>query len=201
MEEMTISKEVLQIINKSVEDAVQKATEKLTVRLSDDQERDFIESLISISLGRLVQIGTQIGTQTGIDIYKKEKEENIKQRFSRRLHNTRRLLQEYRKLKEHAVDAVYRKASTTDAIDILEGLENCTDDEIYIESIKNSIDKTSIILSHIEKMLEVYRMLCEKYQERFKEYHPRKYKAIYHYYISLHPVVSLIPHPIRPQYK
>lgn len=186
MSENQISQEVLDIINKSIDNRIHETLEKLTVRLSEEQEKEFLETLVSLSLGRLVQIGTQVGTQVGVETFEKKVEESIKERFLRRLHNTKLLLREYRKLKMHVTDSVYKKANTADAIEILEQIDKFDyNDELYIESIKKSVDRTAIIITHVEKMLEIYRTLCDKYEGRFSEYSPRKWKVIYHYYISL----------------
>ncbi len=183
--EVKITPEILDIIHKSVQNSVEKAIEKITLRLSQEQEEKFIESLVSISLGRLIQIGTEIGTETGIKSYQQAKEESIRKRYERRFHNTKLLLQEYRKLKQHVTDSIYKKSSTVEALEILEDLDQYQEDELFIDAIKKSKDRTSIIIAHVEKMLDMYKHLCDKHDERYKEFNTRKWKVIYHYYISL----------------
>lgn len=54
------------------------------------------------------------------------------------------------------------------------------DDSVIVESIKRSAERTEIMLSHIDKMLEVFRIYCSKYGEKER----REYKVIKALYIS-----------------
>jgi len=81
----------------------------------------------------------------------------VKSRHDRRLRNTKLLLKHYNHLKDHIDKAIYCGA----AIDVLDEIDDI-DEFIYINSIKNSIKRTNIIMSHIRAMLEIYQIYCEK---------------------------------------
>lgn len=177
----TISPEVLEIIQKTTEEAIQKAVESLSIRIDADQEKNIIKAVTQLSTHQIIRLGTEIGTQTALDTLKKEKEERFKQKFSRRLRNVRALFREYRKLKAFCENAVYKK-SKENATDILEDLEQFEyDDELYIESIKKSTERTYVIINHVDTMINVYRILCEQNK---KPEMLRKYNVINEIYLS-----------------
>ena len=53
-------------------------------------------------------------------------------------------------------------------------------DGVIVNSIKESAERTGIIISHVDRMLDVYRMYCGKYSEKEK----RQYKVIKSMYIT-----------------
>lgn len=134
------------------------------------------------NLDELITIATQVGISTAFEKFENLKMESLLQRHERRLYNTRELLRNYRGLKLHAKKAVYkaRFSKKLKAIDILEDLDK-SETELFIESIKKSSAKTYIIIAHIDRMLEVYKHLCEISKD---EVELNKYKAIEDYYIN-----------------
>jgi hypothetical protein len=111
-----------------------------------------------------IQKGVEAGTKAAMDYLIEEKKAQRKGRYDRRLRNTRLLLKNYRALKKHVQGAVFNaKQAKESAIDILDGLdEYCFDDNLYIESIKRSQQRTFIILQHIDEMLKYFRIYCEQ---------------------------------------
>lgn len=93
-----------------------------------------------------------------LEYNEKLKAKTVKTRQDRRLRNTRLLLKHYNHLKDHISKAIYSGA----AIDVLDEIDDI-DEFIYINSIKNSVKRTHIIMSHIKAMLEIYQIYCEKY--------------------------------------
>ena len=175
-----IDEKTLEIIKISVDEAVSEAAKAIQLRLSDEQEQYILKALTEVALGRLIQIGTQIGTQTAIDTMKNERQERIAQRFFRRLRNTKVLLREYRKLKAFCENAIYKKDKES-AIQILEEIDSYEhEEELFVEAIKKSKERTLLIIRHIDKMLDVYKIICEKSS---KDEHKRKYHIVNSYYL------------------
>ena len=58
------------------------------------------------------------------------------------------------------------------------------DDKVIVESIKSSSKRTTIMVRHIDKMIDVYRIYCGKMSEKDK----RRYKVIKSLYISKQPM-------------
>lgn len=136
---------------------------------------------------RAMEDGIQIGVEAGTAAAEKRLQEGrnaqIKGRYKRRLHNTRLLLANYRNLKEHVSGAVYKgRAMKESALDILDGLdEHELEDNYYIDSIKQTQQRTLIILAHIDEMLNLYRISCE---QSGKPEEIRRYRVLYATYID-----------------
>lgn len=130
-----------------------------------------------------IQRGVEVGTRAAMEYLEEEKKAQRKGRYDRRLRNTRLLLKNYRAFKGHAQDAVFNaKQAKESAIDILDGLDDFDfDDDLYIESIKRSQQRTMIILNHIDEMIHYYRISCE---ESKKPEDLRRYRVIMATYIN-----------------
>jgi hypothetical protein len=130
-----------------------------------------------------IQRGIDTGTKAAMEYIMEEKKTQQKGRYDRRLRNTRLLLKNYRTLKQHAQGAVFNaKKAKENAVDILDGLDSFQfDDNLYIESIKRSQQRTIIILRHIDEMMKYYRIACE---ESGREDEMRCYRIIMGTYID-----------------
>jgi predicted DNA-binding protein YlxM (UPF0122 family) len=100
---------------------------------------------------------------------------DIKSRHDRRLRNTKLLLKHYNQFKDHIDHAIYAGK----AIDFLDEIDNL-DKFIRINSIKESISRTHIIMSHIKGMLDLYQTYCEKNGDLEK----RKIRTLKYYYFE-----------------
>lgn len=120
--------------------------------------------------------GASLATEELEKSHKKEQ----KEQKDRRLHNTKLLLRNYRMLKENCEKAVYSRQREQSAAEIMDSIMSMKDDRVIVESIKRTAERTGIILAHIDKMLDIYRMYCGKYTDREK----RQYKVIKALYIS-----------------
>ena len=127
--------------------------------------------------------GIEIGIRAAMDYLAEEKEKARKSRYDRRLRNTRLLLKNYRSFKRHAQGAIFNaKQAKENAIDILDGLDDgMLNDNLYVEGIKKSQQRTIIILNHVEDMLRYYRIACE---QSGKEEEMRRYRVIMAMYID-----------------
>lgn len=114
-------------------------------------------------------------------IRKRESARNI----DKRLHNTRLLLKNYRMLKEHFQNAIYtvdeeRAIGELKPGDIWKMLNSSAPtDEIYIESICKSATRTMIILQHLDRMLDIYAVFCDRSQMESLKRQYRVMKARY----------------------
>ena len=131
-----------------------------------------------------LQHGIEAGLKSALEYMEKERKEQRKGRYDRRLRNTRLLLKNYRTFKDHVAGAVFNtKQIRENAIDILDGLDDTyfSDDSLYIESIKKSQQRTMIILKHIDQMLRYYQIDSERSD---KEEEMRRYRIIMATYID-----------------
>lgn len=130
-----------------------------------------------------VRIGVEAGVAAAEKVMSRGKNDQEKSRYKRRLHNTRLLLANYRELKEHVSGAIFDSRKTKEsALDILDSLDReKLENNLYIESIRRSQQRTMIILAHIDQMLEFYRISCE---QSGREDELRRYKILYAAYIA-----------------
>lgn len=104
---------------------------------------------------------------------------------SRRLRNTRVLLENYRELHEHAESAVFRADQVTDEdTEIAKLMSTWEVGVVRVEAIKLSAAQTATIVQHIDDMLECYRRRCERSP---KPEDMRRYRVINALYIAAEP--------------
>ena len=100
------------------------------------------------------------GAKAALEEQRRSKIKDSKKFRDRRLRNTRKLLENYRRLKKHAETAVY-SSMQEEVEDIIQQMWDPYDRaEQQIFSIKSSATRTSIIMAHITAELEQYRKLC-----------------------------------------
>lgn len=101
-----------------------------------------------------------------------------KKKQDRLVHNTRLLLRNYRSLKDGFENAVYDKAE--DISNILGDIDSTDQDELVVEAIKRTAGRTAIILAHVDKMLDVHRVYCNKQDPIYR----RQHKVIMAMYVN-----------------
>jgi DNA invertase Pin-like site-specific DNA recombinase len=131
-------------------------------------------------LDKALQIGIMKGVETALKTMREMKQETLKTRYDRRLRNVRLLLENYKEFKAHCIDTKKIK-SRENAIDILDDIESLEDNEVYVESIKTSKQRTKIILDHIDDMLDFYKDHCLFSPKKDKK---RRYHIIHALYIA-----------------
>lgn len=127
----------------------------------------------------IVTVASTIAAQKAIEVYVQKQEEEKEVREQRRLRNTKLLLRNYRQLKLHCADL----KETIELLDVSSfGLfEEFETDEFAIESIKRSKKRSLAMIQFIDRMIEVYRALCE---QSLKEDEYRRFETIHGLYLS-----------------
>lgn len=144
------------------------------------EERKFVV-LSTEEIEEMINKAAQAGASVAADTMQMGFQKEKKEQKDRRLHNTKLLLKNYRMLKENCSKAIYEKENTKESTnDIIQGIMSMKGDKAIVDSIKSSAQRTSVIISHIDKMLDIYRIYCSKYTEKEK----RQYKVIKMLYIS-----------------
>lgn len=120
-------------------------------------------NMSTVERQEIIELAALTATQTALKVYEKTSKQDKVKRSDMRLHRTDLLMKNYRALYNHCKDAVSEKRKVKNsAIDILDEIDDYIDDELYIESIRKSAQRTIIIVSHVKKMLEIYQILAEK---------------------------------------
>lgn len=130
----------------------------------------------------IAKLAGEAGAKVALDTIEKEKHKSARERRDRRLRNTKLLLRNYRMLKAHCQNAVYQASQLEKNVDILDLMEHVfSQDELYVESVKRSAERTYLIVSHIDEMLRLYEIYCftsDKPEDR------RRFNTVHALYID-----------------
>lgn len=122
----------------------------------------------------------KIAVAAALDHQDKIQKKLAKERHDRRLRNTGLLLRNYTVFKDHCKSSIYdiKQIDETNPLDMLEDISSLDSDE-YIESIKRSVNRTKIIIAHIEKMMDLYAVYCQQSRRSEDMRRYRVVKAMY----------------------
>ncbi|MBY0054119.1 HTH domain-containing protein [Brevibacillus agri] len=120
---------------------------------------------------------TRIAVQAALDFQEKEKQKQQKAKKDWRLRNTKLLLKHYRSFVKHS-EGVKEKLSVLESAEAIEDLYT---DELAIESIKRSKQRTLAMVQFIQRMMNVYKMMCDTSGQQEDT---RRYQIIYEMYIA-----------------
>lgn len=149
----------------------EKAKERILISITPEQLKDIYERAAAI------------GAKEALKTFEQERKKEYSGRSDRRLRNTKLLLRNYHMLKENAENSVFGRTQMEEsALDILESMMSIYNDEIIIQSIKNSATRTAIIVSHIETMFRLYYSYCDRSTNR--EIDLRRYNVVWDMYMA-----------------
>lgn len=149
-------------IEKLVQAAVNTAIES---KLNDLEEK--IQAALNLGATIGAQAGAEVGAAAAVKAIEREQYKYRKKKLDRKLHNTKLLLKNYRTLQAHYKNAVYdvdsAEENSADFAEILARMNSgIYDDDMYIESIKQSCVRTKIIMTHVNRMLDIYEASCNQ---------------------------------------
>ena len=138
--------------------------------MADKKDRDYI-----------VKLAAEIGAKTALSTLEDKIKISQKERSDRRLRNTKLLLRNYRMFKAHAENAVFDASQIDEnAYDIIDLMsDRWQDSEVFVSSIKQSVTRTVTIVSHIDTMLQLYEVFCEKSKNPEEIRRDRVIRALY----------------------
>ncbi|RAK21126.1 hypothetical protein B0I26_10378 [Anoxybacillus vitaminiphilus] len=120
---------------------------------------------------------SKIAAQAVLEHLEKERQKQEKEKRDRRLRNTKLLLRNYRNFKRHCESIPQELKNLDEHLQ----LDEWGKEELAIESIKRSKERTMAMVKFIDKMLAVYKVMCDLSE---KEEDKRSYQTIYLLYIS-----------------
>jgi hypothetical protein len=151
---------------------------------------DQIKAIVQAAVEAAKADITKMAVESVMEYNEKQRSKQIAARHDKRLWNTRLLLRNYQLLKKHTEKAVCEsdppeiKKSAIDILDEIDDLDKTT----YINSIKQSVAKTKIILAHIDEMMKIYKACCET-SGRYEDI--RRYRIIeYTYFCDPKPKIA-----------
>ena len=158
-----------------MEEQIKSEDQKEFIVMTPDQFREVYET------------AAKIGAEKALDTFNKERAEERKHRRKRKLRNTELLLRNYHMLKDNAENSVFwRSQMEESAADILEEMMSLYNDEVIVESIKNSATRTAIIMSHVDTMISLYHTYCERVEN--SDIEMRRYDVLWDRYLADEPL-------------
>lgn len=158
-----------------MEEQIKSEDQKEFIVMTPDQFREVYET------------AAKIGAEKALDTFNKERAEERKHRRNRKLRNTELLLRNYHMLKENAENSVFGRSQMEEsAADILEEMMSLYNDEVIVESIKNSATRTAIIMSHVDTMISLYHTYCERAEN--SDIEMRRYDVLWDRYLADEPL-------------
>lgn len=128
-----------------------------------------------------IYLAIEAAAKTAIEKWREEEEKQKDEQRDWRLRNTKLLLKNYRLFHEHLKNAIWdqEQLCAESPIEILE-LMNVRHG-LKVESIANSLVRTKIIMKHVDEMLMIYKIYCEK---SGKPEEQRRYRVIKKLYLD-----------------
>lgn len=125
--------------------------------------RNDLEPEVKLTPAQLKVISAA-ATAAAIEAYRKEAEKEREENRDKRLYNTKLLLEKYRGLKKYSEDAVY-DATQLDDDDELKSIVEAAglgrdSYSMTVDSIRDRVAKTRLIMDHVTRMLEYYEYRC-----------------------------------------
>lgn len=152
-------------------------------KAEEEAKPEKIVCLSATELREIYEKAAAIGAREALKTFEQERKKEYSHRADKRLRNTKLLLRNYHMLKEHVENSVFGRTQMKEsALDILESMMSIYNDEVIIQSIKNSATRTAIIVSHIETMFGLYYSYCDRSTNR--EIDLRRYNVVWDMYMA-----------------
>lgn len=142
-----------------------------------------IQAAVNLGVTIGATAGAEVGAKAAVKAVERERKNYRKQQYDWKYHNTKLLLRNYRRLNAYYENAVF---STGDAAEVDESFEEImrsmgrpTDEEIFVESIQKNYLTTKIIMTHVNKMLDCYKIMCERSNRRDDARHWHVLEGLY----------------------
>lgn len=163
------------------------AAHEAGVKGMDEKIQAAINLAIPIGIKIGAEIGSKIGAEMGaaaaIEAVEREQEKYRKQQYDWKFHNTKLLLRNYRRLKKYYENAIFSTENAGEADEnfeaIMRSMGRATSEKIFVESIQKSYITTKIIMTHVDKMLDVYKIMCKRSSRQDDARHWRVLEGLY----------------------
>lgn len=138
---------------------------------------------IQESVEAAVTDAARLGAEASIKAVEQERKKFRDGRSDRRFRNTKLLLRNYTVLNANCSHAVYDAASAAtgeeSVEEIVEALDELLEENLKVESIMKSAARTQLIMRHVNRMLGIYKVVCENSVDEGEQRHYRVIEALY----------------------
>lgn len=161
-----------------IEAAVMAATEACMKGIDEK-----LQAAVNLGVTIGAAAGAEVGAAAAVKAVERERQKFKKQQYDYKYHNTKLLLRNYRRLNEYYKNAVFSTGGAEEADEnfeeIMQNMGRPADEEIFVESIQKNYIATRIIMTHVNKMLECYKIMCERSSRADDARHWRVLESLY----------------------
>lgn len=127
--------------------------------------------------------GAEVGAAAAIKAMERERRNYRKQQYDWKYHNTKLLLRNYRRLNTYYKNAVFDTKGAEEADEdfesVMRSVGHPKDEAVFVESIQKNYITTKIIMTHVNRMLECYEIMCKRSKRQDDARHWRVLEGLY----------------------
>lgn len=171
---MTKQEEVKALIEAAVTAAVE-----ASMRGMDEK----LQAAVNLGVTVGAAAGAEVGAKAAVKAVERERKAYRKRQYDWKYQNTKLLLRNYRRLNAYYQNAIFSIEDAEEADesfeDIMRSMGRPADEEIFVESIQKNYLATRIIMTHVNKMLDCYQIMCERSNRQDDKRHWRVLEEMY----------------------
>ena len=171
---MTKQEEVKALIEAAVTAAVE-----ASMRGMDEK----LQAAVNLGVTVGAAAGAEVGAKAAVKAVERERKAYRKRQYDWKYQNTKLLLRNYRRLNAYYQNAIFSIEDAEEADesfeDIMRSMGRPADEEIFVESIQKNYLVTRIIMTHVNKMLDCYQIMCERSNRQDDKRHWRVLEEMY----------------------
>ena len=171
---MTSKDEAKALIEAAVTVAVEASMRELDEKL---------QAAVNLGVTIGAAAGAEVGAKAAVKAVERERRAYRKKQYDWKYQNTKLLLRNYRRLNAYYENAIFSIEDAAEADvsfeDIMRSMGRPADEEIFVESIQKNYLATRIIMTHVNKMLDCYEIMCERSNRQDDKRHWRVLEGLY----------------------
>jgi hypothetical protein len=171
---MTSKDEAKALIEAAVTAAIEASMRELDEKL---------QAAVNLGVTIGAAAGADVGAKAAVKAVERERKAYRKKQYDWKYQNTKLLLRNYRRLNAYYENAIFSIEDAEEADesfeDIMRNMGRPADEEIFVESIQKNYLATRIIMTHVNKMLDCYEIMCERSNRQDDKRHWRVLEGLY----------------------
>ena len=171
---MTSKEEAKALIEAAVTAAIEASMRELDEKL---------QAAVNLGVTIGAAAGADVGAKAAVKAVERERKAYRKKQYDWKYQNTKLLLRNYRRLNAYYENAIFSIEDAEEADesfeDIMRNMGRPADEEIFVEIIQKNYLATRIIMTHVNKMLDCYEIMCERSNRQDDKRHWRGVEGLY----------------------
>ena len=171
------------MISKEEAKALIEAAVTAAIEASMRELDEKLQAAVNLGVTIGAAAGADVGAKAAVKAVERERKAYRKKQYDWKYQNTKLLLRNYRRLNAYYENAIFSIEDAEEADesfeDIMRNMGRPADEEIFVESIQKNYLATRIIMTHVNKMLDCYEIMCERSNRQDDKRHWRVLEGLY----------------------